>query len=276
MAKGRKKKDEPGKLQAPSLKQWVYEHFGILGLIIVSIPVVIGASLGFYEHLHNVQTLPLVHRFVCWSGDLLPKSALEKADPTRFSVALAHFENDKDESLEGDLKEALSNFDQTLGIQPLEFDRLICLQGHTDDAAEALGKKKAHQYLAESGADVLVWGVVRDEGGKNVSRVYLSTSDNFRRSQKPFVPQATDQAFDLPETLRSDISDVLSLAIATQSAQFYQEGQYVVDKLAPFIDKVQRLTQAGTTLNAEALSRMNVILADALRTVGEICQEFRV
>src|ERR1700692_1627625 len=99
MAKDRKKRDQSDMRQAPSLKQWVYEHFGILGLIVVSIPVVIVASLGFYEHLHNVQTLPLIHKFVCWSGDWLPKAALEKADPNRFSVAIAHFENDKDDSL---------------------------------------------------------------------------------------------------------------------------------------------------------------------------------
>ena len=272
MAKGGKKRKErknSGKSEAPSLKQLVYDHFGIIGLVIFSAPILIVGVLGWYELWHNVQTLPLVHKIVCWRGDWLPKSALEKADPKRFSVALAHFETDKDESLEGDLKEALSNFDKTLGVQPLEFDRLICLQGHADDAAEALGKKKAHQYLAESGADILIWGVVRDENGKDVARVYLTTSNEFRRSPKPFVPLATDQAFDLPETLRSDISDVLSLAIAAQSAQFYQEGQYVADKLAPFIDKVRTLTQPNTALNGESLSRVKVVLANALGTVGE-------
>ena len=255
--------------EVPSLKQWVYEHFGRLGLIILSIPVLVGGSLGFYEHWHNVQTLAPIHKIVCLSGDWLPKSGLEKADPKRFSVAIAHFENDKDEALEGDLKEALSNFDATLGVQPLEFDRLICLQGHTDEAAEALGKRKAHQYLAESRADVLIWGVVRDVEGKNVARVYLTASEVFRSAKKPFVPQPTEQAFDLPEDLRIDISDVLSLAIASQSAQFYGKGQYVADKLAPFIGKVQKLIQSNTGLSGEALARVRVVLANGLSTVGQ-------
>jgi hypothetical protein len=237
MARGGGKQSKSAKAEPPSLKQWLYQHFGKLGLVIFSVPVLVGGTLGFYEHWHNVQTLPLIHKMVCWSEDWIPKSALEKADPKRFSVALVHFENDKDESLEGDLKEALYNFDKSLGIQPLEFDRLICLQGRTDDAAETLGKKKAHQYLAESGADLVVWGVVRDVDGKSVARVYVTTSDEFRVSKKPFVPRPTEQAFDLPEDLRGNISDVLSLAIASQSAQFKGEGQYVADKLGPFKPK---------------------------------------
>src|SRR6266851_2497122 len=226
-----KKGGKPGKAQAPSLSQWIPRHFGIIGLVISSIAGLVGGALGFYEHWHNVQTLPIVHKIGCASDDWLPKSKLERADPKRFSVAVAHFENDKDESLEGDLKHALDHFHETLGVQLLEFDRLICLQGHID--AETLGKQKAHQYLAESGADVLIWGVVIDYGGKNVVQVYLTTSGQFKSSTKAFVPQAPDQAFELPVFLQNDISNVLSLAIASQSAQFHGEGQYVADKLGP-------------------------------------------
>ena len=71
--------------------------FLLVGLIIVSTPLLIGTALGSYQHLDNAQNLPPVHKFVSWSDDWLPKAA-ENADPNRFLI-----EGDKDESQEGDL-----------------------------------------------------------------------------------------------------------------------------------------------------------------------------
>jgi hypothetical protein len=46
-----------------------------------------------------------------------------------------------------------------------------------------------------------------------------------------------DKAFELPEDLRSQISGVLSLAIASQSLPLQGTATFVADKLAPFIAK---------------------------------------
>jgi hypothetical protein len=76
----------------------------------------------------------------------------------------------------------------------------------------------------------------------------------------------------LPPVFQSDLSDILRLLVVTQSSAFNaEEGHFVADRLRPFIERVRHLLEGDAAKNwtAEDIARTNVILGDALSTVGE-------
>ena len=189
---------------------------------------------------------------------------LPTADPKRFSVGLAHLQDDKDRAVERELREALINFAAKLDLEPLEFDRTIYLRGQPEDAEEA-GHKEARKFLKESGAQVLVWGRV---AGASSARLFWTSAAGGRHSERAYQPQA----FELPDVHGRDLADILGLVVATQSAEFFaQEGRFIADQLSPFIGRVRRLAEAPIARhwNSDTRARVAFALANAFNTYGE-------
>ena len=225
------------------------------GLALIIFVLVVAAGWWVWTNRADIEEL---------ARSLRRSHPLPIADPKRFSVALAHLENDKDHAVENQLREALRNFADKLGLQPLEFDRTIRLLGQPE-AAEAAGHEEARKLLKQSGAQVLVWGRI---AGPSSARLFWTSVSAGKHSEQAFQPNA----FELPDVHGRDLADILDLVVATQSAEFFaQAGRFIADQLSPFIDRVRRLAEApiARNWNSDTQARVTATLASALSTYGE-------
>src|SRR5687767_13897241 len=81
--------EEPPDL-GKSIKRRIYQWWGVPGLIVFALIFLIVTNWSM------VKEFPVVSAFLQW----LSQEPLPKADPTRFTVALAHLEHDKEQQEE--------------------------------------------------------------------------------------------------------------------------------------------------------------------------------
>jgi hypothetical protein len=175
MAKRRKSRasDE----QSPSadwkklLVELVWKHFGWRGSVVLALFMLGGAISWKWDKIVN---LPGIAEVVKVAG----QKPLPRADPNRFSIAVAHLEGDANSELEQILVDALGRLvdaDQSSGgrsLQVLHFDRTIELKGGDLEIEASNGHEAARRLLMESGADVLLWGKVLREGNETRPRLF--------------------------------------------------------------------------------------------------------
>jgi tetratricopeptide (TPR) repeat protein len=140
------------------------------------------------------------------------------------------------------------------------------------DANVKAGHELARKYLRQSGAQILLWGTVITAPGKNVPKLYWTTSGTTNPAKLPGRYPLTENDLNLPVVFISDLAQVLRLLVATQSADFYaEEGRFVADRLAPFIEKVRHLLDAaaGQGWSAKDIALVEFTLGNALETYGE-------
>ena len=153
-----------------SFKQWVYRTFGIPGLVVLALLLFAG---GVWWKWPDIRKRPFVGRII----DRSSPARLPKADPARFTVALAHLEKDPQQEhekliFEG-LNEGFAGKDEN-AVQILRFDRTIEIGVPQDlEPLVARGHETARSYLAESGADVLIWGTVVSRRGRKHPEIVL-------------------------------------------------------------------------------------------------------
>ena len=189
------------------------------------------------------------------------QAPLPKADSQRFVVALAHLEHDKNQEHERLIREVLKKFE---GVQLLQFDRTISLEGTEPEESEKKGHAQAQQYLKDSGAHVLMWGLVLSHDRQSAPRLYWTTEQESRRAKEPYQPEN----FKLPELFWNDLQEVLRLVVATQYSTFLaQQGRFTADQLTPFITKVRQLIR--TRADRQDWSIVQFILGNALSMLGE-------
>jgi hypothetical protein len=217
--------------------------------------------------MEYVEIVPGVSSASEWLYDVT--HPLPKADPARFSIALVHLQNDSEHNLEFSLARELKNFDKTIGVKFLQFDRQIDLRDQTDDSEKA-GHEKARRCLKQSGAQALIWGTIWTVDGKSAAQLFYTTSEESRNSEQAYQPPQ-DFKLQLPDVQRRDLIEVLGLVVATQGVQFlHQQGRFIADQLRPFIARVSQLRNesAGQDWTAETLARVNFILAYAQLAFG--------
>jgi tetratricopeptide (TPR) repeat protein len=217
---------------------------------------------GLWVSRDKVKDFPGVPSLMCW----VSQERLPRADPQRFAVALAHLEYDKDQQYERLIREALRDFE---GVQLLQFDRTISLAKGQPEESEKTGHETARRYLSESGAHVLLWGLVLSQDGKNAPRLYWTTSRKEKRARGIYQPEN----FKLPDLFWSDLVDVLRLVVVNYGAEFYAgRGWFMADQLVPFIERVRRLLGANSGAvrwNVDARMDVQFVQATALLTLGE-------
>jgi hypothetical protein len=157
-----------------------------------------------WSNWSTVKTFPVVSSLVAWFS----QTRLPKADSQRFAVALAHLEYDHDAQYERLIREVLKDFE---GVQLLQFDRTISLEGAKPEEREQKGHSQARQYLADAGADVLIWGLVLSQEGKSAPRLYWTTLQEGKRAKEPYQPEN----FKLPDLFWNDLAEVLRLVVVT-------------------------------------------------------------
>jgi len=235
-------------------KSFFVRRFGRQLGFLFGLVVVTGLILWNWEKIQNLPGVsPIISR--------ISQKSLPKADPRHFAIAIAHLENDKDHQYEVLIAEALKRFE---GVQVLRFDRTISPSKETDEA----GHDQAREYLKESGAHVLIWGLVHRIGGESAPRLYWTTSRESKRAKEVYQLER----FELPELFWNDLVEVLRLAVVTHSAEFSaQAGRYIADQLEPFIKKVRELLESAGQQgwDTDTRAQVRVILADSLSTFGE-------
>lgn len=242
------------------LRAWLYKHFGIVGLVILSLGwwVVSKIRWGWFRQFPGIRSV-LARR----SLSPLPKSA-----PNRFTVAIAQLDGDTNEETRTLLAQSLadvSSLDTTL------FERAIPLSTGNIRVAVESGHVQAREYLAESGADVLIWGVVLRHDGQSIPKLFWTTSasDGFSIApdRYPINPD-----LELPEIFWKDLAQVLHLLVEHGVTRSSSEGKSVDStELSSYIDKVSSLLRGSTAQgwSAETKTRVKFILANALVTLGE-------
>ena len=191
---------------------------------------------------------------------------IPKADPNRFSVALAHLTHDDGQEVERLIIESIRD---VAGVQILRFDRTISAGGAIPEKSEREAHDVARALLREASADALIWGTVLSHGGRTAPRLYWTTADSDMRSKQPYLPEN----FRLPEVFWEDLVEVIRLLTVTRSSGlFARRGWNVAADLTPFVEKVRNLLESNQTAQrwtAGAAAEVMFILARALQQLGE-------
>jgi hypothetical protein len=218
MAKRRKSRasDE----QSPSadwkklIEGWVWKRFGTPGIVVLAMILVGAAILWQWE---QIVKLPLIAGIV----KLASREPLPRADPQRFSIAVAHLEGDANSELEQILVDALSRFvdaDQSSGgpsLQVLHFDRTIELKGGDPEIEASKGHEAARRLLMESGADVLLWGKVLKEGNETRPRLFWTPASVGAHGRATGLYAV--QEFELPAVFLTDLTQLAWAACGESS-----------------------------------------------------------
>src|SRR3974390_2496025 len=189
------------------IQKWVYEHFGVVGLIGLFL---LGVAAYIYKNWDKVKTWPGVASFITW----ITRRKGPKADPRRFSVLVAHLENDEKGEHERLIVEALKEFE---GVQVLKLDRTISLEESTvPEEMEKRGQEKARRYLQDSGASVLIWGMVLSRGGSTVYKLYWTPASGEGRHPERYGAPRAEEQLRLPEVFWSDLAHILRLLVTAK------------------------------------------------------------
>lgn len=243
------------------LWQTVYGWFGAWGIATCAL---FAAAVFIYTRWSTVTAWPGISTLVAY----LRRKRLPQADPHRFSVAVAHLEDDDaGRTHEKLIVRLLQEFE---GIQVLAFDRTISVHGTVPEEQERKGHETARQYLKASNASVVIWGRVLHHADQSKPDLYLTAAAGQDGRSRQYTLE-TGMEFSLPEVFWDDLADILRLVIVTQATQF-EEGHYIADRLRPFITRVRTLLEASAGRpgwNAKARASAQFVLATALSRLGE-------
>lgn len=178
--------------------------------------------------------LPAIKIIVASISERLP---IPKALPGRYTVAVAHLNNDPDGKYEALILEDL----QTIKwVDTLQVNRTIPLEPNRfhESPTGRFDIAKVHQYLKDSGAQILVWGSVLRSDQSSVPDLLLSPSDASDVREGRFRLR---EDLNLPDLFWSELADLLYVEVATQfinSLHHEIEAENII-KLA--VTRLQRL-----------------------------------
>jgi tetratricopeptide (TPR) repeat protein len=237
---------------------WKYSAWSGLGIIL--------ACIGGWSQWARISRLPGIEALV----ERVSEKPLPRAVPGKFNVAIAHLEGDDNHAMERAIRQSLH--DDFPGVVTLSFDRLIAFEHGNSDVDERLGHERARALLKESGADVLIWGTLLNQPGKeSLPELYWTPSRDFANTLRAGRYQTTAD-LRLPIKLWQGLTDVVELLVATSEAEFTAyKGRFQTDKLVQFIERVRALLQSSESEHWNAVTRAQVqtLLGEALVIYGE-------
>jgi tetratricopeptide (TPR) repeat protein len=194
---------------------------------------------------------------------------LDNVQTQRFSVAVAHLENDPEAHHEGLIVEALKEFKE---VEVLRFDRTITLRGSQPEDRVRAGHEQARNFLHKSGAHVLIWGTVLHHEDTSLPKLYWTALKSPSPGLREQRYKWTDD-LDLPALFWEDLAVVLRLTVATEHAEFAaQEGHFIADRLEPFIRRVRTLLMSSGQRKGwtpQGVAEVQFVLGNSLLTIGE-------
>ena len=215
--------------------KWVVGHFGTRGIVLLAIATAIATAWWNWDKL---RTLPGIAYFVNKRAKRSQKLAsLPTPDAGRFAVAEAHLENDTKPEQE-DL--VVASISESGAAQTLRFDRTITQQGANVEQDIKAGHEQARHLLAESGADVLIWGRVLRSGDKAIPQLRWTASRKLPLEDRSRRYTVTEQ-LELPQLFLDDLTDMLDLLVLTNGDFVSPSEVYTRGPIPAFIERVDRL-----------------------------------
>ncbi|MBF0143999.1 MAG: tetratricopeptide repeat protein [Magnetococcales bacterium] len=266
----------PDKFRA-NFDSWINKHPGkFVSILLIGLV----AAFGFYFRE------PFVALYQEKTSPSPTPPPLPRAKPGHYTVAVARLGNDPGNAQRAALVQYLSEFgespaDGKVGgslVDALVIEREVELpsDGSRNDNVET-GHKKARDLLGQTGADVLLWGEVIQEGEKPtlVLRWTPSRESALREERGDlergvrYSSSAREQ--ELPALVWDDLASVLGLLVASTGAEFHdQDGQFLADRLRSFVRQAENLLEgARDRWTAETASWVEFVLANTLGTLGE-------
>lgn len=220
------------------IEQWVSNHLGVKGTIALAMLLALGAIWWNWE---KIRKLPGVVGFLDRrTRRPKPLAPLPKATAGRFTIAVAHLEGDQNGEQERLLVTALEEFGL---VQVLLFDRIIAAQGRSVEETVKAGHEQARTLLAESNADVLIWGTVLRSGQTTIPKLRWTTSRDLPLETRSRRYQLTPE-LELPEVFKSDLTYLLDLLVLTSGDYLQPAEAYTRTPLPEFIIRIERLLAA--------------------------------
>ncbi len=230
---------------------------GIAALL--CLPFLLLQQASIYLRGPNILRVPAVD--VTGLSEPYPKPAKWEI---RVVVAIAHLEGDDGHKMEGQLRDALANLDPRLHVTPVILNRTITLAGRPQGIAHL----DALSSVTDVRVDTLIWGGVKTAPAPAVGPLYATEFGGNPQFGGGYLPGD----FKLPELPVDDLSQVISLMVATKSAELM--GQLDVkfgDVLQPLIGQVRALgddPRKSSGWSADTRARVNLVLGIASEVSG--------
>ncbi len=213
----------------------IHDRWGVGGFVFGLL--VLGCALAWWNWAH-IRDLPGVRPVLDW----LTPTQLPAASPDRFSIAVAHLEDDVHQKNERLILEALEEYG---AVQVLRLDRTIDLNGADVQQAVAAGHDQARELLERSRADVLIWGKVLQnaEHTRLKLRMTPNRAERFRMGGRRY---AWNTDLNLPELFWADLNNVLGMVVSARLDAFMlRQGELSSTDIHPYITQVQRILHAS-------------------------------
>jgi hypothetical protein len=178
--------------------------------------------------------------------------------PLRYIVALAHFEGDPDHQVENRVRRELESLDPAFGVKVVDCEHTWSSQPTKEEV------QTARACMAGAAAKVLICGSIRGAGDKNVIETTIVND-----AREPFDRVYSPPDFQLPEIPFEQQLEVLRLAIAVGSSEFFANyGYYNFRSVSPLTAKVEHIadSSAARTWSSDALARVNFVAARGFET----------
>ncbi len=240
----------------------IYDLFGLRGLVMLAI---LGALFYIWLNWDKVSKSPGITQLLTYCS----RQSVPKADPSRYSVLVAHLENDTNREFELLIIESLKELD---GIQVLSLDRTITLHDSIPEKAEKEGYSQALRYLDESDASVLIWGTVLSWNGNHVPKLYWTVSQGWVRKPRRYQQSSIDDNLSLPIMFWDDLISALRLLILIESHQLTsEEGHFLGDRLPAYISRIYMILNSKDIvgdLDVKERMKIQFVLSKGLHRLG--------
>jgi tetratricopeptide (TPR) repeat protein len=239
---------------------WTYAHrFGIPG-IIVFVAVLV------WWQWDTISKRPGVGPLTRKIGSVLSRAdPLPTADPNRFSVMVARFQDDQNNGYAKLLVNALTGLE---GIQVLALEKPITADSGRPGDAIQFGHKSARELLKQTQAQMLIWGRVLTVNDESGVQIFWTTPAESRRSHD--LHQL--DGLKLPLQFWNEFVGVIQLQVVAESTEFLaRQGEFLAERLRPFIHKTERLLAdpALRGWNEAVQTQVRFSLANGYQLYGE-------
>ena len=173
-------------------------------------------------------------------------------------------EGDKGQLLEAGLRDALSSLDPRLHITPVILNRTIAVSGRPLGIAHL----DALNTVTNVRVEALIWGGAGGAPHPAVGPLYETKFGSDPQFGSVYLPSD----FKLPELPPDDLTKVIRLIVATQSADSMRQWMFKFgDALVPIIRETRALAddpRRSGAWTADARARVNLVIGIASRVSG--------
>jgi tetratricopeptide (TPR) repeat protein len=232
---------------------WVRRTVGERWFMVLALPVglvILWSILGFPGFASAKK----------WCDDRL--RSIPHAQPGVFTVAVARFGGDEDDRLQQEIAQSLGDLKEIGREGVLRIPRTIAPSCLNVKTADSLGDAQAHEYLTESGADLLLWGNVAHDYSMRLHLVLVDNSE----SKIGYYPALTN--YELPGNLRDNLKTVLATLVLERYTNARDAGDSALARLTEFANRLAALLGRSPGFHRDTLATLHFVLANARATVG--------